>query len=228
MAGFILGEKSEQSQVFDDTGKRIPVTLLKTSPCYLIDIIVPLNGRKGHYSVKLGFGTAKNTNKPQRGQIEKAGIKTPLRFLKEIRFDTAQDSIKSIEEEGKRGIQVGESKIFIGEEVKPSMVFKKGETVDVSGVSKGKGFQGVVKRHDFAGGPKTHGQSDRLRGPGSVGQGTTPGRVYKGKRMAGRMGGERVTIQKLPVVSADEKTITVKGLIPGFKTGLIEIRSHGL
>lgn len=227
MAGFILGEKSQQSQLFDDSGKRIPVTLLKTSPCYLIDIVMPKNG-EGHYSVKLGFGSAKTINKPTRGHLEKAGIKTPLRFLKEIRFDTAKDEIKAIEEDGKKGIQIGESKIFIGEEVKPSMVFKKGEMVDVSGTSKGKGFQGVVKRHAFAGGPKTHGQSDRWRGPGSVGQGTTPGRVYKGKRMAGRMGGERVTIQKLPVISVDEQTLTIKGLIPGFKTGLIEIRSHGL
>ncbi len=227
MAGFILGEKSEQSQLFDDAGKRIPVTHLKTSPCYLIDITVPQNSR-GHYSVKLGFGTAKTINKPTRGHLEKAGIKTPLRFLKEIRFDNAIDSIKSIEESGKRGIQIGEQKIFIGEEVKPSMVFKKGDVVDVSGTSKGKGFQGVVKRHGFKGGSKTHGQSDRQRAPGSAGQGTTPGHVYRGKRMAGRMGTDRVTIQRLPVIAADEQTITVKGLIPGFKTGLVEVRSHGL
>lgn len=228
MAGFILGEKSEQSQLFDDAGKRIPVTLLKTSPCYLIDITTPKNGDPGHYSVKLGFGNAKHINKPTRGHLEKAGIKTPLRFLKEVRFDTAIEEIKAIEEEGKRGIQIGENKIFIGEEVKPSVVFKKGEMVDVAGTSKGKGFQGVVKRHGFAGGPKTHGQSDRERAPGSMGQTTTPGRVYKGKRMAGRMGGKRITVQRLPVISVDEQTITVKGLIPGFKTGLIEIRSHGL
>ena len=228
MAGFILGEKSEQTQTFDDSGKRIPVTFLKTSPCYLLDITMPKQGDIGHCSVKLGFGTAKNIDKPTRGHLEKAGVKTPLRFLKEIRFDTIADSVTSIEEGGKRGIQVGEAKIFIGDELKPSAVFRKGETIDVAGTSKGKGFQGVVKRHHFKGGPKTHGQSDRERAPGSIGQTTTPGRVYKGKRMAGRMGGERVTIQNLSIVNVDDHGITVKGLVPGYKTGLLEIRTHGL
>lgn len=228
MSGFILGAKSEQTQIFDDSGKRIPVTLLKTSPCYLIDITMPTGANQGHCSVKLGFGIAKNINKPTRGHLEKAGIKTPLRFLKEIRFDTIKDSVTSIEEGGKRGIQIGEAKIFIGDELKPTAVFKKGDAVDVAGTSKGKGFQGVVKRHHFKGGPKTHGQSDRERAPGSIGSTTTPGRVFKGKRMAGHMGNERVTIQNLPIVNVDEQGITVKGLVPGYKTGLLEIRSHGL
>ena len=226
MAGFILGEKSEQKQMFDEKGKRIPVTFLKTSPCYLLDINMSQTGN--HCSIKLGFGIAKTINKPTRGQLEKAGIKTPLRFLKEIRIDSVKDSVTSIEEGGKKGIQIGEAKIFIGDELKPAVVFKTGDTVDVSGTSKGKGFQGVVKRHAFKGGPKTHGQSDRERAPGSMGQTTTPGRVYKGKRMAGRMGGERVTIQNLPVVAVEDAGITIKGLIPGHKNGLIEIRSHGL
>ncbi len=226
MAGFILGEKSEQKQMFTEKGKRIPVTFLKTSPCYLLDINMAKDSTR--CSVKLGFGIAKSINKPTRGQLEKAGVKTPLRFLKEIRIDSIKDSVSSIEEGGKKGIQIGEAKIFIGDEVKPAFVFKTGDNVDVAGVSKGKGFQGVVKRHGFKGGPKTHGQSDRQRAPGSMGQTTTPGRVYKGKRMGGRMGGERVTVQNLPVVGVDESGITVKGLVPGHKNGLIEIRSHGL
>ena len=228
MAGFILGEKSEQSQIFDDSGKRIPVTILKTSPCYLLNITMPQSDDQGYSSVTLGFGVAKSINKPTRGKIEKAGVKTPLRFLKEIRFDSIADSVKSIEEGGKKGIQIGEAKIFIGDELKPTSVFKKGETIDVAGTSKGKGYQGVVKRHHFKGGPKTHGQSDRQRAPGSIGQTTTPGRVYRGKRMAGRMGGERVTVQNLSIVNIDDQGITVKGLVPGYRTGLLEIRSHGL
>ncbi len=126
---------------------------------------------------------------------------------------------------GKKGIIFGETKIFIGDSIKPTVVFKKGDLVKVSGTSKGKGFQGVVKRHHFAGGPKTHGQSDRERAPGSIGSTTTPGRVYKGKRMAGRMGGERVTVRNLEIVEVKDDGIVVKGLVPGAKKGLLEIVS---
>jgi large subunit ribosomal protein L3 len=219
MAGFTLAEKLDQSQMFDETGKRIPVTLLKTTSCYLIDVKWP--EVNNYMAVTLGFGQSKTAKKSVQGQLNKAGIKTPLRFLKELRLDKM--GVTKLEEEGKAGIQIGEAKLFIGEEVKSDLLFKVGDLVRVSGTSKGKGFAGVVKRHGFAGGPKTHGQSDRWRAPGSAGQSTTPGRVYKGKRMAGRMGTDRVSVQNLKVVKVDEAGITLKGVVPGHKHGLIEV-----
>ncbi len=221
MAGFILAEKSEQSQMFDDAGKRIPVTLLKTTPCYVVDIKWPES--HSYSAITLGFGQARNMKKSVKGQIEKAGIKTPLRFLKELRLDDIKH--EKVEEEGKSGVQVGEAKLFIGQEVKPDLLFKIGDLVKVSGTSKGKGFQGVVRRHGFAGGPKTHGQSDRLRAPGSAGQSTTPGRVYKGKRMAGRMGNQLTSIQNLKIMKVDDTGLTVKGVVPGHIHGLVTVVS---
>jgi large subunit ribosomal protein L3 len=226
MAGFILGTKHNQSQMFDPAGNLIPVTKIETSPCYLVNI--QNNDSKGFATIQIGFGTTKRVAKPVAGHLAKAGIKTPLRFLKEAKISNENKEITVIEEEGKKGLLIGEQKIFIGEEVKPTFIFKEGDIIHVSGTSKGQGFQGVVKRHNFRGGPRTHGQSDRLRSPGSIGTGTTPGRVYKGKRMAGRTGGERVTVQNLIVMQADEQSVTIKGLIPGKKGGLIEIRSKGL
>ena len=214
MTGFILGEKSEQSQTFDDKNEIIPTTKIKTSPCYLIDIKEP--AKHGYFSVLLGFGQvklgsqSKNIKKPNLGKITKAGVKTPLRFLREFRLDRTK---------------FNEFKLQKGDEIKPTLFFKKGDFINVSGTSKGKGFQGVVKRHGFAGGPRTHGQSDRERAPGSIGQTTTPGRVFKGKRMAGRMGGKRATVKKLQVVEAKDDGLLVKGLVPGAKGGLLEVRS---
>jgi len=227
MAGFILGEKSKQTSMFSQEGARIPVTIISTSPCYLVDFLPDQTNTGWAMSVKLGFGNAKHINKPTRGQLQKAGIKTPLRFLREFRMDKLGIEASIIEEKGKRGIQIGEKKMFVGEEVKPADIFTVGEMVSVSGTSKGKGFQGVVKRHGFAGGPKTHGQSDRHRAPGSIGMTTTPGRVFKGKKMAGRMGSDRTTIQGLAVMAADETSLTVKGLIPGSIRGLVEVRAKG-
>lgn len=226
MSAFILAEKQHSSQMFDEAGKRVPVTTLKTTQCYLIDFKMPETN--GYCSVKLGFGQMKNIDKPTKGQLEKAGIKTPLRFLKEIRLKKTADKVKAIEEEGKKGIAIGEAKLFIGEEIKPAVLFKVGDLVDVSGISKGKGFQGVVKRHGFAGGPKTHGQSDRLRAPGSMGQTTTPGHTYKGKRMAGRMGNDRITVQNLKVLEINEEGLKVKGLIPGSRESVVEVRIHAI
>jgi large subunit ribosomal protein L3 len=222
MPGFILGEKSISLQTFDESGARIPVTFIKTTPCYLIGIKNP--GMHRYSAVKLGFGQTKNIKKTAQGELTKAGVKTPLRFFKEFRLEKFADNLKIIEEDKKSGIQIAGTKIFVGDEVKSSLFFKKGDIVDVSGTSKGKGFQGVVKRHHFQGGPKTHGQSDRERAPGSIGMTTTPGRVFKGKRMAGRMGGDRVTVRNLMVVEIKEDGLVVKGLIPGAKGSLIEIK----
>lgn len=219
MKGFILGLKSNQSQQFDEKGVRVSTTLVETSSCHLIDVKTPQ--KNGYLSVLLGFGVTKNIKKSQLGLTKKAGIKAPLRFFKEFRLD---ENFSLIEDGNKKGVILGDKKLLIGEEVKPSLFFQKGDLVNVAGISKGKGFQGVVKRHGFAGGPRTHGQSDRERAPGSIGQTTTPGRVYKGKRMAGRMGGERKTIKNLKVVALTDTGLIIGGLVPGAKSGLLEIR----
>ncbi|MCX7955741.1 MAG: 50S ribosomal protein L3 [Patescibacteria group bacterium] len=223
MSGFILGVKLKQSQIFNEKGERIPVTFIDTKNCFLLDI--KTREKNNYFSVKLGCGQIKNIKKPIKGQLEKAGIKTPLRFLKEIRLDKHEGDYKIIQENNKLGILIGENKIFIGDELRPEFLFKKGDKIIVSGTSKGKGFQGVVKRHGFSGGPRTHGRSHNERAPGSIGMTTTPGRVFKGKRMAGRMGGEKITIRGLEIVDIKEDKLIIKGLVPGFKGNLLKIFS---
>lgn len=208
-------------QTFTPEGVRIPVTHIDTAPCYLVNIKTDIDNNC--IGVKLGFGITKHIKKPVSGELKKAGIKAPLMFLREINFRNL--TIPVIEKDKIKGIKIDETELFIGDEIKPSMVFKKDALVTVTGKSKGKGFAGVVKRHRFSGGPRTHGQSDRERAPGSIGASTTPGRVYKGKRMAGRMGGETVSIQNLTVIDATETSLLVKGLIPGARGGLVVIRS---
>lgn len=222
MTGFILGEKVEQLQGFDEKKERIPITRIKVNPCFLVDIRWPK--KHGYFAVLLGYGQAKNIKKPILGQLKEAGINTPLRFLKEIRLED-YPQVELIEKEGKKGVKIAGKEIFIGEKINPQLFFQKNELVDITGFSKGKGFQGVVKRHHFAGGPRTHGQSDRERAPGSIGQTTTPGRVYKGKRMAGRMGQDKVTIKNLKIVEVKEDQIAVKGLVPGTRGSFLIIKS---
>ncbi|VVA43848.1 50S ribosomal protein L3 [Candidatus Roizmanbacteria bacterium] len=222
MPAFILGKKSAQSQQFDKNGERMPTTFIDTSSCHLIDIITP--DKRGYFSVKLGFGSVKNIKKPVKGELKKAGIKTPLRFLREFRLEDYKEKVQSIEEGGKKGIQIGEVKIFTGEVINPTLFLKSGDLITVTGTSKGKGFQGGVKRHGFKGRSHTHGASRDERAPGSIGMTTTPGRVFKGKRMAGRMGGDRVTIKNIEVVEVKENGLLIKGLVAGAKGGLLEIR----
>lgn len=221
MNGFILGKKINQTQTFNEKGERLPQTIIDVSSCYLIGIKTPES--HGYWAVKLGMGYKKNIKKPVFGELKQAGIKTPLAFLKEIRLKRLS-KVKFVEESGKKGVEVNGVKVFIGDSINPQKFFIQGEKVTISGISKGKGFQGVVKRHGFAGGPRTHGQSDRERAPGSIGQTTTPGRVYKGKRMAGRMGGERITIKNLKVIAVKEDQLVVKGLVPGPKGSWLEIK----
>lgn len=221
MLGFILGKKLNQTQMFDTAGKRIPVTHVNTASCYVVDIRTL--EKEGYMSVVLGFETIKKQNKPTTGKLKKAGIETPLRFFKEVTIKNT-DGVELIEQDGKKGIKIGEKQYMIGEELKASELFKEGDVIDVSGTSKGKGFQGVVKRHNFRGGPRTHGQSDRERAPGSIGQRQTPGRVFKGMRMAGRMGGDRITIKNLQVVAINDGEMVIKGLVPGFTNGLLEVK----
>lgn len=204
----LLGRKLDQIQKFDQAGKRVPVTRVVVEPNFIIDKIVDGNGRR---SIKIGggiFTKPKNLNKPHLGILKKAGLNlTHPRFFREFQSEI-DESIKP------------------GQQIKVDEVFTVGDKVAVTGLSKGKGFAGVVKRHHFRGGPKTHGQSDRLRAPGSIGQTTTPGRVYKGKRMAGRMGGEKVTVKGLSVfeVFPEENLLLVKGLVPGRRKSLLVIR----
>lgn len=219
MKGFTLGFKSTQKQIFNETGERIPVTIINTSPCYLIDVRSP--EKNGYSAAVLGFGKAKSMTKSTNGQVKKAGIESPLRFLREIRLEQAD----MIEKDDKKGIKLGEVEIYIGDLVRSELLFKINDSVQVTGIGKGKGFMGVVRRHNFAGGPRTHGQSDRERAPGSIGQSTTPGRVYKGKKMAGRMGSETVTIKNMKVMNVSENELIVKGMAPGSKKGLLTVIS---
>ncbi len=222
MPAFILGEKREQSQVYTESGNRIPTTFIRTSSCHVVNI--KSKPTYNHFAIQMGFGAVKNIKKSKQGILKKAGITAPLRFLKEFRLETFGDGVKYIEEENKKGVQIKDVKLFVGSAIDPTILFKKGDKVTVSGTTKGKGFQGVVRRHSFKGGPKTHGQSDRERAPGSIGQTTTPGRIFKGKRMAGRMGNIRVTIKNVEVVDVTNEGITVKGAVPGAKAGLLEIK----
>lgn len=204
----ILGEKINQTQRFTEKGKRIPVTLIKAGPCPVVQVKTETDD--GYWAVQLGFSEkkSKHTTKPILGHFKKAGLKTTPRFLREIRSKIKELKIRDI-------IKVGD-------------VFKAGDKVAVTGISKGKGFAGVVKRWGFAGGPRTRGQSDRERAPGSIGQHTTPGRVHKGKKMAGRMGGNQVTVKGLKVVEIDKEKnlLLVKGLVPGAKKGLLIVKKE--
>jgi large subunit ribosomal protein L3 len=198
--------KGIQSQIFTEDGKRIPVTVLAAGPCWVTRIIEG----DTYTSLQLAFGPTKHISKAQEGTMKKAGLDIKPRFLREIRVSEVPETVK------------------VGSELKVADVFAAGDKIMITGTSKGKGFAGVVKRHGFKGGPRTHGQSDRERAPGSIGQTTTPGRVYRGKRMAGRMGSDRVTVRGLEVVSIDsEKNIMqIKGLVPGSKNGLLLIQKE--
>lgn len=213
MISTILGTKQGMDQSFTVTGQRLAVGVVKSGPNTVTQV---KTGQKDGYSaVQLGFGSRrqKNITKPETGHLKGVAEKraTP-RFLREVR----------------NGGDEGDGGHKIGDVVNPSDVLKPGDLVSVTGISKGKGFAGVVKRWHFAGGPKTHGQSDRLRAPGSIGQGTTPGRVYKGKRMAGRMGNDRVTVKNLTVLSVDQEgNIKLSGPIPGSRGGLLLINKIG-
>jgi large subunit ribosomal protein L3 len=203
----ILGKKVGMTQVFDGRGEAIPVTVIEAGPCFVAQIKTV--ERDGYSAIQLGMDEAKpkRLTQPQLKHLEKSNL-PPLRYLRELRVSAEE---LGTFEEGQ--------KLTVG-------IFEEGEFVDVIGVSKGRGFAGVVKRHGFRGGPKTHGQSDRLRAPGSIGACTTPGRVFKGKRMPGRMGGDRVTTQGLKVVIVDPERnlLAVKGAVPGAKNSLLMIR----
>lgn len=207
MLNTILGSKDKMSAVYLE-GTRIPVTWVSAGPCVVTQI--KNQDKHGYWSVQLGIGTKKlkNTSKPLQGHL-KAVIsdnKAP-RHLREIRLTE-------------------EPEFAVGDQITLQKIFRKGDVIAVTGISKGKGFAGGIKRHGFHGGPKTHGQSDRHRAPGSIGQGTTPGRVLKGKRMAGRMGSDTVTIKNLMIVdiNTEEGKLAISGSIPGNFGSLVTIK----
>lgn len=205
----LMGKKLAMTQIFDNEGRVVPITVIQAGPCWVTQVKTP--EKEGYAAVQLGFEEVKRLNKPRRGHLAKAaksGAKVPLlRYLREFGVDDP-------------------SGVALGQKVSVADLFKPGDKVDITGTSKGRGFAGVVKRHGFGGGPKTHGQSDRWRAPGSIGAGTDPGRVWKGLRMAGHMGAGRVTVQNLEVVQvdADRNLILVKGAVPGHRNGLVLIR----
>jgi large subunit ribosomal protein L3 len=200
----IIGRKLGMTQIFRDNGKAEAVTVVEAGPCVVVQ--VKTEAKEGYNAAQLGFGRAKRLKSPQRGHLKELG---EFKYLREFRLDDTE------------GIKTGDS-VDIS-------LFQEGDLVDVTGVSKGKGFAGTVKRHGFTGGPKTHGQSDRHRAPGSIGSGTSPGRVLKGKHMAGHMGNERVTVCKLEVLKTDleHNLLLIKGAVPGAKNGLLLIGKSG-
>ncbi len=201
----ILGKKIGMSAVFDETGNRIPVTIIEAGPCTVTDI--KTDEKNGYTAIQLGFGSVKEKSltKPVLGHFKKNNL-TPVRHLKEFRVDSVAE------------YKIGDT-IGIG-------IFTPGEKIKVSGVSKGKGFQGVMRRHGFGGvGGTTHGQSDRLRAPGSIGASSYPSRVFPGQRMAGRTGQDNVTVRNLQVIKiVEEKNIIlVKGAVPGAINSIVEL-----
>lgn len=200
----LLGKKLGMTQVFKENGDAEPLTVIEAGPCTVIQ--VKSTAREGYQAAQLGFGEVKRLNSPQRGHLKDLG---QFKHLREFKVSDTE------------GLEVGQ-KLDVS-------LFQTGDRVNVTGWSKGKGFAGVVKRHGFAGGPKTHGQSDRHRAPGSIGATSSPGRVFKGLRMAGHMGNQRVTVRNLEVIRADpdRNRLLVKGAVPGARGGLLIIKKCG-
>lgn len=201
----ILGRKVGMTQIFNEQGEAIPVTVIEAGPCYVAQVKTP--EQDGYHAVQLGFGEVKpqRLSGGEKGHLNRSQL-PPLRHLREFRFRERGDV-----EEGQR--------ILVD-------VFEAGDRVDVVGASKGRGFTGGVKRYGFKGGPKTHGQSDRHRAPGSIGGTTHVSRVWKGTRMAGRMGGVRVSAQNLRVelVDSERNLLAVRGSVPGARGGLVIVK----
>lgn len=204
----IIGKKVGMTQVFDEQGNAVPVTVIEAGPCYVTQIRTA--DRDGYTAVQLGFDETKpkRLTQGQLGHLRRNNLPA-LRYLREFRIRN----------------DMGDLEIEEGQEIKVD-VFEQGERVDVIGTSKGRGFSGTIKRHGFGRGPKTHGQSDRERAPGAVGMCAAPGRTLPGKRMAGRQGNDRVTIQNLEVVvvDAERNLLAVRGSVPGARNGIVLIK----
>jgi large subunit ribosomal protein L3 len=201
----ILGTKLGMTQVFDDDNRVVPVTVVEAGPCTVAQ--VKTVDTDGYSAVQLAYGARKHVTKPVQGHLAKSGVES-ARVLAELRYDGDDDLPE------------------LGDTVTCD-AFVKGETIDVTGTSKGKGYAGVMKRHNFKGMGDGHGVKKKNRHPGSVGNASTPGRTFPGKRMAGRMGGERVTVQNLQVVDVDTEhgLILVRGAVPGANGSVVFIRA---
>jgi large subunit ribosomal protein L3 len=200
----ILGRKLGMTQIFDSTGKAIPVTVVEAGPCTVVQI--KTKDCDGYEAIQLGFGEVKEKKliKPKKGHFAKASV-TPKKHLREFRLE--------------------EISYKVGDEIKVD-IFQDGDTVDVTGTTKGKGFQGVIKRHGQSRGPMGHGSMYHRR-PGSMGSTSTPGRVFKGKNLPGHMGMETVTVQNLEIVKVDldKNVLLIKGSVPGNKGAILKIRN---
>jgi large subunit ribosomal protein L3 len=203
----ILGRKLGMTQIFDEKGLSVPVTVVEAGPCSVV--AVKSRESDGYTAVSLAFGDIKPSklNRPERGVFEKKGL-DPKKWIREFRIDDTD------------GFEVGG--------VVTVELFENGETVDVVGKSKGKGFAGVIKRHHFGGGPASHGASKFHREPGSAGASSSPSHIFKGKTMPGRMGGDRVTVKNLSIAGIDTENnlLLIKGAIPGPRNGLVMIRKQ--
>lgn len=204
----LLGRKLGMTQVFAEDGERIPVTVIQTGPCVVVGKRTP--DKNGYSALQIGFEErpARLVNRPANGFFKKAGVK-PQKFVRELRLP-----------EGEVG------RFEVGQQIKPSEVFAQGIAVDVCGTSKGKGYQGVIKRHHMSGTKNSHGVHEFFRHGGSIGCRLTPGRVHKGKRMAGQMGSERVTVQNLELfqILDDDFCILVRGAVPGATGSLVTVK----
>lgn len=200
----LIGRKIGMTQMFDENGNYVPTTLIQAGPCPVVQVKEAV-GRNGYDALQLGFGTRKRVSKALRGHFLKASVSTSPFVLKEFRLPN-------------------KGEWNMGQELSIGL-FKAGDKVKVTGVSKGRGTAGVVKRHKFAGGPKSHGQTDRHRRSGSIGTTSTPGHVLRGKRMAGHMGVESVAVRNLQVMQVDEKRnlLLVRGAVPGPANGIVWI-----
>lgn len=202
----ILGKKVGMTQIYGDDGQLVPVTVIQAGPCFVTQI--KTQESDGYDAVQIGYDDVppRKLTRPQIGHLRKADAPN-LRFLREFQLDNSES-------------------LELGQRIDVS-TFSRGDYVDVTGTSKGKGFAGVIKRHGFSRQRKTHGQSDRERAPGSLGAGTTPGRTFKGKRMGGKMGHKKVTTQNLQVmlVDVERNMMAIKGAIPGAAGGMVVIRA---
>jgi large subunit ribosomal protein L3 len=205
----LIGQKVDQSQKFLENGRRIPVTEVSVADNVVVQVKTVATDK--YAAIQLGYGAKKRPTKALVGHVKKAKLAAVPAYIREVAWESDQELPT------------------VGDNVTVDSVFKAGDKIQVTGTSKGKGFAGVMKRHNFRGGPKTHGQSDRERAPGSIGQTTTPGRVYRGKKMAGHMGVDTVTIQNLTVVDVDavNKKLYVLGLVPGHKKTILTITRMG-
>jgi large subunit ribosomal protein L3 len=202
----IIGRKLGMTRLFDEDGTAYPATIIEAGPCYVTQ--VKTAEKDGYEAIQIGYEDKKekHATKPEVGHVAAAGLK-PFRILKEFRDFESEESLEA------------------GAEIKVD-IFREGESVSITGVSKGRGFAGVMKRHNFSGAQTTHGQSDRMRAPGSIGQSSWPSKVMKGMRMGGRMGGKNVTTRNVQIlkVDAENNILIMKGPIPGANKGIVFIR----